>query len=369
MGAPLLWSGNVAKLLKKILNFNDQTYIEAGDLDPSAVAHAGLPGYVYISSNGSVYVKQDSGITTNWIDLASPTSTVWGDITGTLSNQIDLQAALDAKQPTGSYITALTSDITASGPGSVAATIVNNVVSNAKLATIATSTFKGRTTAGTGNVEDLTSTQATALLNNMVGDSGSGGTKGLVPAPAAGDSAAGKFLKASGAWAVPADTGITQLTGGVTAGPGSGSQVATVVTNANLTGDITSSGNATTLGSNFKIRPIGTTINGGLSAPAVGTQGVIFIPYACTITEWTIGCDNAAGNAVVDVKTASYANLGSETSIAGSELPTLTAQRVNHDTNLTTWSPTISAGTWFVFRVSSASTLTQIYITLTAVMT
>lgn len=35
----------------------------------------------------------------------------------------------------------------------------------------------------------------------MVGDSGSGGTAGLVPAPAAGDTAAGKFLKANGTWA------------------------------------------------------------------------------------------------------------------------------------------------------------------------
>jgi microcystin-dependent protein len=35
----------------------------------------------------------------------------------------------------------------------------------------------------------------------LIGDSGSGGTKGLVPAPASGDAAAEKFLKASGAWA------------------------------------------------------------------------------------------------------------------------------------------------------------------------
>jgi hypothetical protein len=35
----------------------------------------------------------------------------------------------------------------------------------------------------------------------MVGDSGSGGVAGLVPAPAAGDAAANKYLKASGAWA------------------------------------------------------------------------------------------------------------------------------------------------------------------------
>jgi hypothetical protein len=38
------------------------------------------------------------------------------------------------------------------------------------------------------------------MLDAMVGDSGSGGTKGLVPAPAAGDAAAFKFLMADGTW-------------------------------------------------------------------------------------------------------------------------------------------------------------------------
>jgi len=41
----------------------------------------------------------------------------------------------------------------------------------------------------------------------MVGDSGAGGTKGAVPAPAAGDAAAGKFLSADGTWAAPAGGG------------------------------------------------------------------------------------------------------------------------------------------------------------------
>lgn len=80
-------------------------------------------------------------------------------------------------------------------------TIIDGSITNAKLANVATATFKGRTTAGTGVPEDLTVTQATALLNAVVGDSGSGGTKGLVPAPASGDAAANKFLKASGAFA------------------------------------------------------------------------------------------------------------------------------------------------------------------------
>ena len=53
--------------------------------------------------------------------------------------------------------------------------------------------------------------------------------KGVVPAAGAVPSAT-KFLDETGAWAVPpdTDTGITQLTGDVTAGPGSGSQAATL---------------------------------------------------------------------------------------------------------------------------------------------
>lgn len=77
--------------------------------------------------------------------------------------------------------------------------IADNQVTNPKLAQIATQTFKGRTTAATGNVEDLTATQATAILNTFVGDSGSGGTKGLVPAPASGD--ATKFLRGDATYA------------------------------------------------------------------------------------------------------------------------------------------------------------------------
>jgi hypothetical protein len=44
-------------------------------------------------------------------------------------------------------------------------------------------------------------------LPAMVGDSGSGGTQGAVPAPAAGTAAAGKYLKADGTWSVPSGGG------------------------------------------------------------------------------------------------------------------------------------------------------------------
>lgn len=105
--------------------------------------------------------------------------------------------------------TAVSGDITIGNTGVTA--IGSNKVTNAMLAQMATQTIKGNNTGGTANALDLTVTQVTAMLNNFVGDSGSGGTKGLVPAPASGDAAANKFLSAGGTWSVP--TGAGDVTG------------------------------------------------------------------------------------------------------------------------------------------------------------
>ena len=51
---------------------------------------------------------------------------------------------------------------------------------------------------------NATPSEVTLNLLPFLGDSGTGGARGLVPAPAAGDGAANKFLKANGTWAVPA---------------------------------------------------------------------------------------------------------------------------------------------------------------------
>jgi hypothetical protein len=99
--------------------------------------------------------------------------------------------------------------------------------------TMTTARLLGRTTASTGAIEELTATAATAFLNAMVGDSGSGGTKGLVPAPAAGDAAGGKYLKADGSWAT------------VSAGSTAWSSVTGKPTTKCLTSDVTS--NSTSL--------------------------------------------------------------------------------------------------------------------------
>jgi microcystin-dependent protein len=90
-------------------------------------------------------------------------------------------------------------------------TVPDASFANAKLATVATNTIKGRVTAGTGAVEDLTGAQATTILSAVVGDSGSGGTKGLVPAPAAGDTAAARFLSAAGTFAAAVPVGSVTM--------------------------------------------------------------------------------------------------------------------------------------------------------------
>jgi microcystin-dependent protein len=90
-------------------------------------------------------------------------------------------------------------------------TVPDASFTNAKLATVATATIKGRVTAGTGAVEDLTGAQATTILSAVVGDSGSGGTKGLVPAPAAGDAAAARFLSAAGTFAAAVPVGSMSM--------------------------------------------------------------------------------------------------------------------------------------------------------------
>lgn len=141
-----------------------------------------------IGSGTTIQVSQSSSLTSGYLS-----STDW--------------STFNSKQPAGNYITALTGEVTATGPGSVAATITNSAVTNAKLANMPTLTIKGNNTGSPAAPLDLTATQTTAILDVMVGDSGTGGTKGLVPAPAAGDTAAGKYLGAAGTWTVPTGTG------------------------------------------------------------------------------------------------------------------------------------------------------------------
>ena len=79
--------------------------------------------------------------------------------------------------------------------------------------TMATAKIIARTSSGTGAAEEigvgtgLSLASLTLGLTAFVGDSGSGGSIGAVPAPLAGDAAASKVLGAGGTWVVVA--GVT----------------------------------------------------------------------------------------------------------------------------------------------------------------
>lgn len=64
-------------------------------------------------------------------------------------------STFNAKQPAGSYITALTGDVTATGPGSVAATIGVNKVTYAKMQQASKVTLLGNPTSSTANIEEI----------------------------------------------------------------------------------------------------------------------------------------------------------------------------------------------------------------------
>lgn len=155
----------------------------------------------------------------------------------------------------GAGITQLTGDTTAGpGTGSQASTIAAHAVSNSKLAQMSAHTVKANATASTADAADVSAASFTAELSVFVGDSGSGGTKGLVPAPAAGDAAANKVLGASGAYVVPT------LTGGALLG------IRTFLTHGTFTYTPTSGTNS------IIMQVVGAGASGASVAAAAGSQ-------------------------------------------------------------------------------------------------
>lgn len=124
-------------------------------------------------------------------------------LTPTIGDAVDIRGpAGTAAIPDGDkgdITTSTGGDVWQINAGAVGTTeLADKAATNAKLADMATARIKGRATAGSGAPEDLTGAQVTAMLDAFVGDTGSGGTKGLTPAPGAGDNAAGRVLDASG---------------------------------------------------------------------------------------------------------------------------------------------------------------------------
>lgn len=168
-----------------------------------------------------------------------------------------------------------------------------------------------------------TPTQVTADLIAMVGDSGAGGTKGLVPAPAAGDAAALKFLKADGTWAASVSNNIRDV-------------------------------------------PVTAILNGGGSVLTTGIAGDLEIPFAGVITAVRLFADQS-GSIVVDIWKDTYANYPPTIAdtIVASAPPTISTALKSQDTTLTGWTTSVSAGDILRFNINSVSSITRCTVSLT----
>lgn len=168
---------------------------------PSVFSVAGSP----ITGAGTLAATFATGQTQNQV-LASPDGS---------SGAVALRALVAADIPNldASKITAGTMATARLGSGGTANTVLHGnqvfsavdinadttgLLSLTRLATQANLTVVGNVAGSTVSPVALTATQLTTIPNAFVGDAGSGGTKGLVPAPATGD--ATKYLKGDGTW-------------------------------------------------------------------------------------------------------------------------------------------------------------------------
>lgn len=172
----------------------------------------------------------------------------------------------------------------------------------------------------------------TLLANAMVGDSGSGGKRGLVPAPAAGDAAANKFLKADGTYAQPS--------GGSALGTsllyyGDGSDGALTVTATNTTSGPISAGSLTrdayfstltfTGVGSFKTAGYRVFVNNTLDVTAAGSKAINCdgnAGVAATTATGAAAPTAQAANSVGTDTTGTAGGTGSTTTGAQAAAPT-----------------------------------------------
>lgn len=207
----------------------------------------------------------------------------------------------------GAGITALTGDVTATGPGSVAATIANDAVTDAKLRESVALSVIGRSANSTGNPADISTSAASAAV-----------------------------LRESGSVL------------------GFGTIATAGIANGAVTGDKVSAA--------LKTQQVGITVDGGGSAITAGAKGFKSFPVAGTITGWRLMADQA-GDVEFDVTLDDFASFPPTSSIVAAAPPALSGVQMDEDT-VGTWTTAVAAGDVFGFEVQASPTPTVERVTL-----
>jgi hypothetical protein len=110
------------------------------------------------------------------------------------------------------------------------------------------------------------------------------------------------------------------------------------------------------------------TVDGAGTALTTGVKGYIQVPYACTITGWTI-LAKETGNCVIDVWRDAYAAYPPTVldTITASAKPTLTANNKATVSNPPGWLLSVAAGDILGFNIDSVSTVTKLTLTLSVI--
>lgn len=161
------------------------------NVKPASPDQAVLVGFVVrvSSTSGSIFV-QPGLVGTSSGGGGTPASSVVSETTFGLTPAVGTSTAYARADHTHGSPPALTGDVSSTSTGVTA--IANNAVTLAKLQDISSARFIGRTSAGPGDPEQLTGTQATALLDVFTPT-----LNGLVPYSGGGTA---NFLRADGTW-------------------------------------------------------------------------------------------------------------------------------------------------------------------------
>jgi hypothetical protein len=107
----------------------------------------------------------------------------------------------------------------------------------------------------------------------------------------------------------------------------------------------------------------GIVIDGGGSTPTTGSKGFLQVPFAGTITGWTLIAD-VSGSASITVKKSTFAAFPTNSSIVAAAPPALSSQQNATSTTLTGWTTAVAAGDVLEFVLASATTVKRLVLEL-----